>query len=784
MICDPHYIVGQGHSKVEAYLKATGKLQYNGDMQIPGMLHCKILRSPHANAIVKSVDQSEARKVPGVVDIITYDDVPKILSMHQFLHMPERMYYDSYLLEKHVRFVGDRVAAVAAETEAAAAEAVAKLRVEYEVLPAAITVEAALAEDAPQIHEEARRGDRDIVLHGNVLEESKTLVGDIEKGFAEADVIFSREYRTSQPNNAQLERACVLASPRPDGRIDVYATSQGIHAMRMNISHSLGIPASRLCCHRTYLGGSFGAHIHTGFIENICVFLAMRTKRPVRGEKTREEMFLHYGRHPMIIRIKAGFKKNGLITAIHSDVVDNTGAYAYSGGSKMALTSGFSLSMYKVANVLMTGRSVYTNTPPLSAMRGAGNPQANWAFETMMDEAAEELGVDSIALRMKNNLGVGDIFYGQGPAVTAIIRSCGTKELLEKGAERFDWANRGGFNHTPYPDKPWIRRGLGMARGFHTSGCGSEKPNRFIIDFSGAYLKMNEDGTAQLSNSCCDMGSGVVSAHAALVAEAIGLKYCDVLIHDGDTDTAPFDGPTHASRGLYGAGQAVVKAAYQVRSMLEEWAARIFSCGKEDIVIKHSMVYPNKRESEAIPVSDVVCTGHFSGWGVAAAVTSVRPNNCPPHFVVIYIVADVDTRTGRVEIIRAFSGVDAGTVINSNNVHGQIDGGIHMGLGYALMEDTLFDSDTGAALNANFANYKMLTFQDMPKVETVLADTYEPTGPFGAKAIGEGVTNPVAAAVGNAIHHACGIRLRDLPLTPEKVLQAIKQQTADKVSSC
>lgn len=780
MIGDKLNVVGRRQEKIEAWLKATGKLKYTGDLAVPGMLHCRILRSPHANAIVTSIDASAARALPGVADVIAYADVPKILSMHQFLHVPERMYYDSYLLEQHVRYVGDRVAAVAAESEEIAEAALKLIKVEYEVLPAAVTVEQALAPGAPQIHEEAKKGADPVTLKGNIFDEADTVIGDVEQGFKEADSILERVYRTSQPNNAQLERTACLAVPNPDGRVDVYATSQGIHAMRQNIANSLGIPVSALNCHRTYLGGSFGAHIHTGFIENICVFLAMRLGRPVRGEKSREEMFLTCGRHPMIIKMKAGFTKDGRITAVHTDVTDNTGSYAFSGSSKMALCSGFSLSMYKVANVRMTGRSVYTNTPPLTAMRGAGNPQANWAFETLMDEAAEQLGIDPIELRLKNNLGIGDTFYGQGPAVTATIRSCGTPALLAAGADKVDWAQRDSFNHTPYPDRPWIRRGLGLARGFHTSGCGSEKPNRFIIDFSGAYLKMNEDGKAQLNNAACDMGSGVLTAHAAMIAEAVGLNYGDVIVNAGDTDTAPFDGPTHASRGLYGSGQAAVKAAYEVRAILTQWAARIFACGNEDIVIENSLVWPNKQPEKAIPMARVVQTGHFSGWGLAMSATSVRPNNCPPHFVVIFIVADVDTRTGKVEIVRAVSGVDIGTVINLNNVEGQIVGGMHMGLGFALTEDTLIDEETGRVLNAGFSTYKMLTFMDMPEVEKIIADTYEPTGPFGAKAIGEGVTNPVAAAVGNAVYNACGARIRDLPLSPEKILAALAGQAEEK----
>lgn len=770
-------IVGKRLEKKEAREKATGKLKFTGDLKFPGMLHCKILRSPYAHAIVKSIDVSEAKKVEGVVDIITYEDVPKILSMHQFLHVPEVMYYDSYLLEKHVRHVGDRVAAVAATSVKAAEEALKKIKVEYEILPAAITAEDALKPEAYQIHEEARKGNKPVEMKGNVFDTLDVSIGDVEKGFAEADYIIERTYKTSRPNNAPLERTCVVCVPRPDGRLDVWATSQGIHAMRMNIAHSLGIPVSKLICHRMFLGGSFGAHIHTGFIENICVFLAMRTGRPVRGEKTREEMFLSCGRHPMIVKVKAGFKKDGTLVALHSDVTDDTGAYAFSGSSKMALTAGFTLSMYKCPNLRITGRSVYTNTPPLTAMRGAGNPQAHWAIETMMDEAAEELNIDPIELRLKNILNVGDRFFGQGPQVISTIRSCGTPELLEKGKKLIGWDTRN-ERHIPYPDKPWIRRGIGMARGFHTSGCGSEKPNRFIIDFSGATIKMNEDGTAELINSATDLGGGVLSAHAAMVAEVIGLKYEDVYINPGDSDTAPFDGPTHASRALYGAGQAVVKCAEEIRAKLLEWGARAFSCGPEDLEIKDSKIYRHNCPEEYKTVAEIVQLGHFSGWGIAMATSSVRPQACPPHFIAIFVEVEVNTLTGEVKVVNAISGVDTGTVINLNNVEGQMAGGVHMGMGYALIEDTVFDRQTGKPKNASFSGYHIFTAMDMPEVQLVIADTYEPTGPLGAKGIGEGVTNPVAPAIANAIYNACGVRIRELPLTQEKILLELKKQSS------
>ena len=382
-------IVGKRQEKQEARLKAMGRLKYTGDLYVPNMLHCKILRSPYANAVVKSVDKSEALNVPGVVDIITYDDVPKILSMHQYLHVPEIMYKDSYLLERHVRHVGDRVAAVAAETVEAAEAALEKIKVEYEVLPSALDFESTLAPEAPVIHEEALKGDNPVNIRGNVFDTVDITIGDVEKAFDEADLVLTKHFRTSKPNPAPLERTAVLCVPDGNGHVDVWATSQGIHAMRMNIAYSLGLPVSKITCHRVFLGGAFGAHIQTGFIENICAFLALRTGSPVKAEKTREEMFLSCGRHPMLLDLKAGFTKEGKIIALHADVTDDTGSYAFSGSSKMMLAAGFTLSMYKCPNLRMSGRAVYTNTPPLTAMRGAGNPQATWAMESLMDEAAE-----------------------------------------------------------------------------------------------------------------------------------------------------------------------------------------------------------------------------------------------------------------------------------------------------------------------------------------------------------------------------------------------------------
>ena len=765
-------IVGSRFSKAEAYQKATGELKFSGDLTFPGMIHAKILRSPYAHARIKHIDPSKALKLTGVKAVITHKDVPKIPTMHQFLHVPSHMLFDSFLLEEKVRHYGDRVAAVAATSPEIAEEALEMIEVEYETLPAVFDPLEAIQDGAPVIHRSARRGENSINIKNNIVGIRDIQIGDVEKGFREADLVIENVFKTSRPNNAPLERTTVVCVPGTGGTIDVYGTTQGIHPMRMNIASSLGIPLSKVNCHRVFLGGSFGAHIQTGWLEPICAFLALLTGQPVRGEKTREEMFLSCGRHPMIMRLKTGVKKDGTLTAQDFDVIDETGAYAFSGESKMVLAGGWFLSMYKCPNMKFTGKSVYTNTPPLTAMRGAGNPQVNFAVESQMDMIAKELGIDPIALRLKNQISTGDTFYGQGPDVICVVQSCGTEELLKKGAQAIGWKTRDD-HHT---DRPWVKRGIGMAKGFHTSGAGSPKPSQFILDYSGAMVKVNEDGTAVLINAAADTGGGSQSTHAAIVAEELGLDYEDVMVYPGDTQMTLFDVPTHASRGTYGAGQPVKRAAEKVKQILLNWAGEMLEASVGELAAEKGKIFVVGNPERWVTIKEVVQRAQENGWGSAAAAVSFRPDACPPHFTVCFVEVEVDTQTGHVKMIRAVQGADVGTPINLNGVEGQIAGGLHMGLGYALLEDTRFDGKTGKALNPNFRDYKTLTAQDMPSLQMIVADTFEPTGPFGAKGIGEGATNPVAAAVANAVYNAIGVRVKDLPISIEKVLRGLKER--------
>lgn len=765
-------VIGGRFSRIEARSKATGELKFSGDIVFPKTLHLKILRSPYAHAKIKHIDATKALKLRGVKAVITHKDVPKTPAMHQFLFQHPVLFYDSFLLEEKVRHYGDRVAAVAGTSLDIAEEALQLLDVEYEPLPAVFDPLDSILDGAPVIHSSAKRGEKIIEIKNNTVATREIEIGNVEEAFRTADLVIENVYRTSRPNNAPLERTAVICVPGAGGSIEVYGTTQGIHAMRMNIASSLGIPLHKVNCHRIFLGGSFGAHIHTGWIELICAFLALATGQPVRGEKTREEMFFSYGRHPMIMKLKTGVKRDGSLIGQSFDVIDETGAYAFSAESKMALAGGWFLSMYKCPNMKFTGRTVYTNTPPLTAMRGAGNPQVNFAIESQMDIIAEELGIDPIALRLKNHIKTGDTFYGQGPDVICTVQSCGTEELLGIGAQKIGWSRRD--NHAT--EKPWVKRGIGMARGFHTSGAGTAVPSKFILDYTGTIVKMNEDGTAVLINAAADAGAGVLSAHAAMVAEALGLNYEDVIVHMGDTAGTLFDVPSHASRATYGAGLSVKKACDMVKEDLLVWGSKMLEIPAEELAIEGGKLFLRGSPATWVTIKKVVETAQSRGWGSAAAQVSVRPDACPPHFIVCFVEVEVDTQTGQVRILRLLTGADVGTPINLNSVEGQVAGGGHMGLGFALMEDTCFEPRTGKVLNPNFCDYKTLTAQDMPLIDIIIAGTFEPSGPFGAKGIGEGATNPVASAVANAIYNAVGVRVKELPIGPEKILGALMEQ--------
>jgi xanthine dehydrogenase molybdenum-binding subunit len=427
------------------------------------------------------------------------------------------------------------------------------------------------------------------------------------------------------------------------------------------------------------------------------------------------------------------------------------------------------------------GKAVYTNKVPACAMQGFGNPQVTFAVESLMDILSEKLGMDSIELRLKNYVGLGQTFWGQGPTVRSTIRSCGVEEMLRKGAELISWENRGKLAQEKGP----IRRGIGMARGFHTSGAGAPLPGE-AIDYSGGIVKINEDGSVDFLTAMMDLGGGTLDALAKIVAEELKIPIEKVGISPTDTRTTIYDVCTHATRGVYCGGGAIHKVAGQVKEKLLEFASRILQAPSHALKMEldeeagEGVVYVEGMPGKRITISEVAKTAQLSDWGTIAAVDSHRQVNCPPAFIAHFIEVEVDTETGVIKPTRAVLCMDAGQVINPDLAEGQLYGGLYRGLGYALLEDTQYDEETGELTNKGLLNdFKMLTAGDMPKLEniqTYFTNTEEPTGPFGAKGIGEAALNPTAAAVANAVYHAIGIRFTEIPIKPEHVLQALKSR--------
>jgi CO/xanthine dehydrogenase Mo-binding subunit len=599
-------------------------------------------------------------------------------------------------------------------------------------------------------------------------------LGDIDEGFKEAELVFEHEFWTGHQHNAAMALPVCICKPLRGGGLEVWNATQGIHTTRWCLADSLGIPRSKIKVHRVALGGAFGYYLYLHFNDPICAHLALKTGRPVKIESTREECFNEGGRHPTVIRLKTGINKDGTIIAMDMEFIDAHGAYA-SGSSSVRLACGFFLSMYRCPNKRFLGYSVYLNTVPISVMRGAGNPQQNFAVESQMDIIAEKLNIDPLELRLKNYLREGDIFYGQGPDVTSTVRSCGVPQLITEGAKRIGWKNRRAT--TPYKDQPWIKRGIGMAYGFHTSGGAAESASSVVLDYSGAIVKMNEDGTASLAISCANYGSGNVTAIAVIVAEELGIHYDDVVVIHADTDITPFEYGTHASRSLYSVGNAAKKAAQNTKKVILDWASRMLEVPVDQLEAKDRRIYVKTEHSLGISIREVMENAQAQPWGgTAMGTASERAPACPPHFVICFAEVEVNTRTGRVKLERAVQGADVGTPIQPEIVRGQLIGGVHMGAGFALTEELIYDPKDGHVTNPNLREYKLLSPLEMPKVETFFADTWEPTGPYGAKGIGEGATNSVAAAIYNAVYSAVGVRILTMPITPEKILGELRKQ--------
>ncbi len=765
------HVVGKAERKVDAVKLVTGKPAFVDDIELRGLLHGRLLTSPHAHAIIRNIDVSRARALPGVHAVLTYKDVPRIPYTTAGQSWPEPGPHDQYCLDYRVRFVGDRVAAIAAETPEIAEQALKLIDVEYEILPALFDPRKAMEADAPRLHPEPESynihdASRNIAAHLHAE------VGDVERGFAESDLVVEGEYIVPQVQQTPIENHIVITYWDEDDRLVVRTSTQVPYHVRRIIAPVIGLPPRRIHVIKPRIGGGFGVKQEV-LLEDICSLLTIATDRPVKLEFSRAEEFRSSrSRHPQILRMKTGVKRDGTIIANSMTVLANTGAYGTHSLTVQSNTGSKPLPIYPCQNIRFEAEVVYTNLPPPGAFRGYGVPQGFFALESHMDVIAKQIGMDALEFRRKNWIKVGDEnplakALGEGKeGYTQIIESCGLPECLHIVEERLGWKEKRGKGGTGR-----FKRGVGVALAMH----GTAIPG---LDMGGASIKLNDDGSFNVLVGATDIGTGSDTVIAQIAAEVLGVRVEDIIMHSSDTDFTPFDTGAYASSTTYISGGATKKAAEQVRSQILEVASQMLNVNPEKLTLKDRIITsPN---GETVTVSQVALHSlHVENQQQIMATASWMSYESPPPFAAQGVEVEVDSETGVVRVLNAISAVDAGRVINPITAEGQIEGGATQALGYGICEEMVYD-EKGAMLTTNLSDYRIYSAPDMPKMETYIVETIDPFGPFGAKAIAEIPIDGMAPAVANAVADALGIRIHQIPLTPERVLRAIHAKTAKK----
>lgn len=766
-------VVNKNLDKIDAPALVTGAPKFTADIDIPNMLYIKVLGSPYAHAKILDIDISEALKVNGVVAIYTYKDVPRVPHTTAGQGYPEPSPYDTYLLDSKVRFVGDRVAIVAAETPEAALEACQKIKVNYHVLEPVLDFEKAILPNAPIIHDEPDCRAPLPVFYDpqhNHCAHIETKVGDIQKGFSEADVVLEKTYYTHYAQHCPIETHVCISYLDENNRLVLRTSTQVPFHVRRIVAQTLGIPIKKIRVIKPRIGGGFGSKQEV-LIEDVCAFVTLKTKRPAKWEYTRaEEFMISRTRHPMRITVKAGAKKDGTLTAISMKILSNTGAYGSHALTVVSNCGSKVLPLYKFQNVEFIGDVVYTNLPVAGAYRGYGATQAAFAVESMLDDLAEAIGMDPIELRQKNHIRQGEtspIFQALGEGregVPMVIQSCGLPQCIEIGMREIGWKEKRGKDRNT---NKIFKRGVGMC-------ClmqGSSIPH---IDMGSVFIKMNEDGSFNMLVGATDLGTGSDTILAQIAAETLGCGLGDIIVYSSDTDFTPFDTGAYASSTTYLSGGAVINAAKKVKEQILAVASLMLNEPVSQLFIDNSIVY-SKVTGNKLTFSQIC---HFAMYEYnqfqIAAVGSHVTHASPPPFSAHFAEVEVDTETGKVKVIKYVAVVDCGTAINPILAEGQVQGAVLNGISFALTEEFIFDSK-GRMLNPSFKHYKIFSTLDLPEIKTILVPTYEPTGPYGAKSVSEiGINGPMPA-IANAIYDATGIRLTKPPFTPEKVLKALKE---------
>jgi carbon-monoxide dehydrogenase large subunit len=751
-------VIGKGLPRVDAQDKVTGRAKYALDIKLPRMLYGRILGSPIPHAKILRIDTSRAKRLPGVKAVITAADIPDVY--YGFI-LKDR----SVLAREKVRYIGEPIVAVAAVDEETADEALELIQVEYQELPAIFSPEEAMKQGVTLIHENllnyAAMGE--IIRQNNICSQTIIQQGDIGTGFREADEIFEDTFTTQMVHQCYLEPHVVVCEVDNAGRITVWTSTQSPFFVRSELAETMLIPISKIKVIPLSVGGGFGGKFGI-MLEPIGALLAKNSGRPVKIIMTRKEEFITANpRHPTIMKLRTGVKKDGTLTAREATLIYDTGAFAGMGPIVSSNGAKFITGPYRIPHVKVDSYCVYTNKTPPNLCRGAGTPQAVFASESHMDIIAAKLGMDPIEFRLKNGVEEGDL-----SSTGQVLQGVGFKETVRIASQKSLWAEK---------IKDSVQgKGIGCLH-YETGTFGSS-----------CCIRLNEDGTFALMIGTVEIGQGSTTILRQIAAEGLGIPIDAINISIGDTDIAPYDMGTGADRVTFSMGNAVLEAVKEMKAQLFQAGAMLLEANPEDMELYQGKVIVRGAPERGIPLSDLALACHMLKGGPILAKGSYLaeeppfdpqtikggffPSTPAPTFATQIADVRVDPETGQVEILKIVAAHDVGFAINPMTVEGQIEGGVVMGSGYALWEEVIFDQ--GRIINPKLADYKLPTALDAPQIEALIVEEPSPTGPFGVKGVGEPGAAPTAPAIANAIFSAVGIRIKDLPITAEKLFWRLK----------
>ena len=764
-------VIGVPRRRVDGRAKVTGQTRFADDICLPRMAHCKLLRSPHPHARIRRMDVSRALAHPGVYLVLTGKDLPV-----QYGILPVSQDEQALCLD-HVRHVGDPVAAVVAREELTAFEALDLIDVDYEILPTICDPEEALATPEPRIHEYGEEGN----IHKLVALE----FGDVEQGFAEADEIFEDTFFYQGNTHLPIEQHASVAIKDPDGKLTIWSSTQTPHYLHRALAKVLAMPPAHIRVVATPNGGGFGGKSDPFHHEIVVAKAALLLDRPVKICLTREEVFYcHRGRHPVLMKFKTGVKKDGTITGLHLRTLIDGGAYGSYGVASTYYAGALQTTTYHIPRYRYEGCRTFTNKPPCGPKRGHGTPQPRFGQEVQLDKIAERLRIDPADLRLR--------IVETPNTVTANFLSLGTVNLgecIRRVVEASDWKTK--FRKLPEG------RGVGMACSAYLTGAGlpiywNKMPH------SGVQLKFDRGGGVSVFCGATEIGQGSDDVLAGIVAEVLGIDPFDVRLFTGDTDLGPVDLGSYSSRVTLMAGNAALQAAERGKALLAEAVALKFEVPKERLRFAGKRVFDSAAPDEGVSFAEAICLAE-ARFGTIGTVGSYTPPKSPalykgggvgPSPTYSYSAAVVEVAvnplTGWVHVRKVWMAHDIGRALNPTLVRGQVEGSVYMGLGEALMEEQEFrrlPKRLSHALVHKFPSmleYKSPTSLDMPEVVTELVEEPDPRGPFGAKEVGQGPLLPIMPAVANAVYDAVGVRIDEVPITPEKVMKALAEKRAGR----